>query len=442
MAKDPLEPDAAMSGMSGSEGAGSWQHDPATRLPHQTDMPDGTQTNGQRLKRLRMRRRWDQRKLAEVTGYSLSAVRKFEQGQRSLDRAEVILAFSKALDCHPTEITGQPYTPRDSDCEGQAAIASVGAVRRALLRHGRPSRPTEQEAAEVDLSSLRERVAAANGHRQSASLAKLGGLLPALLRDIQVAVDVFTGDQRREAYDLLASGYECAMQYLYKLGHSSDATLATERVLRSAEQTEDPLRVLSARWYDAGELLTIGEHEEAGAIIDDALTALGAMSTDSPERVSLTGAFHLKASLNCARATDGKAAERHLKKAEEQAGLLGEDRNDFELQFGPTNCAIWSVSLPVEMGQGQAAVRRAEQITQSLPKQYAPERRSHHYIDVGRAYYYNGQHDKALESFVNAERLAPQATRMHAGVRETTHAMLNSHRRTALFEFGMRLGVV
>lgn len=33
MAKDPLEPDAATSGTSGSEGAGSWQHDPATRLP-------------------------------------------------------------------------------------------------------------------------------------------------------------------------------------------------------------------------------------------------------------------------------------------------------------------------------------------------------------------------------------------------------------------------
>ncbi|MFK4187249.1 helix-turn-helix domain-containing protein [Streptomyces sparsogenes] len=411
-------------------------------MPHQTDMPEGAQTNGQRLKRLRMRRRWDQRKLSEVSGYSLSAVRKFEQGQRSLDRADVILAFSKALDCHPTEITGQPYTPPDSDLDGQAAIVSVGAVRRALMRHGRPSRPTEQEAAEVNLTTLRERVATANQYRQGASLAKSGDLLPALLRDLQVAVDVCNGDQRREAYDLLASAYECAMQYLYKLGRSSDATLATERVLWSAERTEDPLRILSAHWYDAGELLSIGEHDEAGAIIDEALTSLGAMGDGGPEAVSLTGAFHLKASLNAARATDSKAAEMHLQKAQEQADLLGEDRNDFELQFGPTNVAIWSVSLPVEMGRGQDAVRRAERVTRSLPKQYAPERRSHHFIDVGRAYYYNGQHDKALDAFVKAERLAPQATRMHAGVRETTHTMLNTARRTALYEFGMRLGVV
>jgi transcriptional regulator with XRE-family HTH domain len=411
-------------------------------MPHQTDMPEGAQTNGQRLKRLRMRRRWDQLKLAEATGYSLSAVRKFEQGQRSLDRADVILRFVKALDCHPTEITGQPYTPPDSDLDGQAAIASVGAVRRALVRHGRPARPTDQEAAEINLVALRERVTGANRHRQGASLAKSGELLPALLRDLQVAVDVCIGDQRREAFDLLASGYECAMQYLYKLGRSSDATLATERVLWSVEKTEDPLRILSARWYDAGELLSIGEHDEAGAIIDDALTALGAMRAEHPESVSLTGAFYLKASLNAARATDSKAAERHLQKAQAQANLLGEDRNDFQLQFGPTNVAIWSVSLPVEMGKGRDAVRRAEHVTRSLPARYASERRSHHYIDVGRAYYYNGQHDQALDAFVKAERLAPQATRMHAGVRETTHTMLNSHRRSALFEFGMRLGVV
>ncbi|WP_431772172.1 helix-turn-helix domain-containing protein [Streptomyces cucumeris] len=411
-------------------------------MPEIFDVPESAQTNGQRLARLRMRRRWDQRRLAQESGYSLSSVKKFEQGKRSLDRADVILTFVKALDCHPTEITGQPYTPTDSDLDGQAAVAAVAAVRRALLRHGRPTRPSDQEAAEVDLSELRARVSEANRYRQTAALAKSGSLLPALLRDLQVAVDVSTGDERRAAYDLLASGYECAMQYLYKLGRSSDATLATERVVWSAEQTDDPLRALSARWYDAGEFLSIGEHDEAGAIIDEALTKLGRIGGDQPEQVSLTGAFHLKASLNYARATAGKAAEAELQKAERLAAKLPGDRNDYQLQFGPTNVAIWSVSLPVEMGKGRDAVRRAEHIAGKFPAKYAQERRSHHYIDVGRARYYNGQHDQALDSFLEAERLAPQATRMHAGVRETTSTMLNTTRSRALLEFGMRLGVV
>ncbi|MEX3101277.1 helix-turn-helix domain-containing protein, partial [Streptomyces sp. ST1020] len=306
------------------------------------------ESNGQRLARLRDGRRWTQQRLATESGFSLSAIKKYEKGHRSLDRAAVILAFARVLDCHPAEITGAPYVPLRADHDGQDAVASVAAVRRALMRHGRPARPSDSEAAAVDLTNLELRVTKANQHRQSAALAKSGAVLPQLLRDLQVAAELTDGDDRRTVYGLLASAYECAMQYLYKLGYTSDATLATERVLWASQETGDPLRVLAARWYDAGEFLTIGEHDEAGAIIDEALTELGAIHCPGPEAVSLWGAFHLKASLNLARATDKVGADRHLGLATAAAEELGEDRNDWQMQFGPTNAALWSVSLPVE----------------------------------------------------------------------------------------------
>lgn len=409
-------------------------------MPHQSDIQGGADSNGQRLARLRMRRRWTQQRLATDSGYSLAAVKAFEQGRRALDRPAVILAMCRALDCHPTEITGGPVVPPQSDRDGQDAVAGVAAVRRALLRHGRPTRATEQEAAEVDLSDLRVRTSAANAQRAAASFSKSSHTLPALLRDLQVAAEVCEGDERRQAYGLLTSAYECAMQYLYKLGHVSDATLATERVVWSARETEDPLRILAASWYDAGEFLSIGEHDEAGAIIDDALTGLGRVKTAVPEVVSLRGAFELKASLNAARSADGVSAERHWERAGKAAELLGDDRNDFQMQFGPTNVAIWGVSLPVEMGKGRLAVERAEKV--QLPEKYSPERRSHHFIDVGRAHFYNGQREQALSAFLTAERLAPQATRMHSGVRETVGTMIRTQKRGQLAELGIRLGVV
>lgn len=409
-------------------------------MPHYSDTGGSAESNGQRLARIRARYRWTQQRLATEAGYSLAAVKAFEQGRRSLDRPAVILAFARALDCHPTEITGGPYAPVRDDMEGQSAVVAVAAVRRALLRHGRPTRPTDAEAATVNLPELRQRVAQANAYRQAAALAKSGAILPALLRDLQVAAELGEGDQRREAFGLLASGYECAMQYLYKLGHTSDATLATERVLWSAQETGDPLRVLAARWYDAGEFLTIGEHDEAGAIIDDALTELDTVRRETPEAVSLRGAFHLKAALNSARATDARSAERHWKKAATAAEELGEDRNHYQLQFGPTNVAIWGVSLPVEMGKGRIAVDRADRVR--LPRQFSPERHSHHFIDVGRAHFYNGQREAALGAFLKAERLAPQATRLHAGVRETVGTMIRTQKRGELVELGIRLGVV
>lgn len=409
-------------------------------MPHHPDTGTGAESNGQRLARLRVRHRWTQQRLATETGYSLAAVRAFEQGRRSLDRAAVVLAFSQALDCHPTEITGAPYVPIQADHDGQQAVASIAGVRRALLRHGRPARPTEEEAAAVDLPDLRQRVAEANRYRQAAALAKSGGVLPALLRDLQVASEVMQGAQRRDVFGLLASAYECAMQYLYKLGHTSDATLATERVLWASQETENPLRVLAARWYDAGEFLTIGEHDEAGAIIDEALSELGAVRSPGPETVSLRGAFHLKASLNLARATDSKGAVRHLAAAEAAADELGEDRNDWQMQFGPTNAALWAVSLPVEMGHGKEAVARAERVR--LPSGYSPERHSHFHIDRGRAFFYNGQREHAVRAFLDAERLAPQATRAHAGVRETVGTMIRTQKRGELVELGIRIGVV
>lgn len=398
------------------------------------------ESNGQRLARLRTRRRWTQQRLATEAGYALDTVKKFEQGRRSLDRPSVILAFARALDCHPAEITGAPFVPSQADRDGQQALASIAAVRRALLRHGRPARAAEQEAAAVDVAELRRRVDEANAYRQAAALARCGEILPGLLRDLQVAAEVTSGDECREVYGMLASGYECAMQYLYKLGHNSDATLATERVVWAARETGDPLRLMAAHWYDAGEFLTIGEHNEAGAIIDDALSELGAMGSTGPEAVSLRGAFHLKASLNLARSNDLKAAAGHLKRAEAAAEELGEDRNDFQLQFGPTNTAMWAVSLPVEMGRGREAVARAEQVR--IPPDYSRERRSHFHIDRGRAHFYNGQRDEALAAFLEAEKLAPQATRANAGVRETAGTMIRTRKRGNLMEFGIRLGVV
>ncbi|WP_432095491.1 helix-turn-helix domain-containing protein [Streptomyces sp. bgisy100] len=409
-------------------------------MPHYSDTQAAGESNGQRLARLRMRRRWTQQRLATESGYSLAAVRAFEQGRRSLDRPAVVLAMCRALDCHPMEITGGPVVPQGSDRDGQAAVAAVAAVRRALLRHGRPARPTEQEVSEVDLAELRKRIVVANRHRHAAAFAHSGCELPSLLRDLQVAAEVREGDDRRTVYGLLASAYECAMQYLYKLGHVSDATLATERVVWSARETGDALRVLASHWYDAGEFLSIGEHDEAGAIIDDALSRLGTVREPGPEAVSLKGAFELKASLNHARAGDGRAAEGHWTRARGVAEKLGADRNDWQLQFGPTNVAIWGVSLPVELGRGREAVDRASRV--KLPADYSPERRSHHHIDVGRAHFYNGNRERALEAFLTAERLAPQATRMHAGVRETVGTMVRTQRKGPCVELGIRLGVV
>jgi transcriptional regulator with XRE-family HTH domain len=399
-------------------------------------------TNGDRLRNLRLAKGWTQDILAGRSGFSVSAIRKYENGQRSLDRGSVILALAKALDAHPVDITGHPYPVPPGDHDGQIATGAVAAIYRALMVHGRPPAVTEEEAAAVDLGDLAARVAEACRHRQRAALASSAKVLPALLRDLQIAVTALpAGPDRRIAYDLLASGYECAMQLTYKLGHVAIATLATERVVWSALETGDPLRIIAARWYEAGEFINLGEHDIATDITEDALRDLARPAyRGDPAAISLRGAMHLKQGLNAARAADGKTAEASWRRAQTAADDLGADRNDYELQFGPTNCALWGVTLPLELGRGRDAVRRAEGIT--LPDDYADERRAHFYIDLGRAHWYAGNRDAAIESFLRAEEIAPQQTRMHAGVRETVTTMIRTARPGALQEFALRAGVL
>ena len=50
-----------------------------------------------------------------------------------------------------------------------------------------------------------------------------------------------------------------------------------------------------------------------------------------------------------------------------RAAEVGRDLNE-PLAFGPSNVAIWSVALPVEMLDGSAAVERARQVNPVLSR--------------------------------------------------------------------------
>lgn len=103
MAKDPLEPDPATSGTSGPEGAGSWPHDPATRLPHHAD-----ESLGARIAFYRNLAGYTQREFAEHSHLSLGSIRKVERGER-LPTHGFLATAARTLAVSVEELTGQPY---------------------------------------------------------------------------------------------------------------------------------------------------------------------------------------------------------------------------------------------------------------------------------------------------------------------------------------------
>jgi hypothetical protein len=54
----------------------------------------------------------------------------------------------------------------------------------------------------------------------------------------------------------------------------------------------------------------------------------------------LCGAFHLVLAIAAARDNDRLQAHEHLDQAGKIADRIGEDRDDFDTEFGPTNVAL------------------------------------------------------------------------------------------------------
>jgi transcriptional regulator with XRE-family HTH domain len=409
---------------------------------------NGADHNGRRLARARHRQRWSQERLARETGFSASAIRAFEQGRRSLDNMRQLTHFAQVLNVPITDLTGQPYLSASPDQD--AAHGGVAAIRRELLLAGRPPRVTDAEAAAVSVPALRDRTNRVHARHRAAALSRMGEELPDLLHDLRIALEVVPAADRTVVYGLLARAYEAAMDMLKQSGYLPDSATAVERARWAAQHADDPLCALTVDWHYAGEFIRVGELDEASDIINDSLRALRPLTGEHVDAAALTGAYELKAALVAARAGDAAAMWERWQRAADIGQQVGRDRHE-PLAFGPSNIAIWSVALPVEMLDAATAVKRAETVNPALEKlmpggsvtqgRYSAERLSHHWVDVGRAYHYRADRDRALTAILRAEQIAPLKTRINPAAREVVSHMLRTRRKTELVELGLRMGV-
>jgi hypothetical protein len=149
----------------------------------------------------------------------------------------------------------------------------------------------------------------------------------------------------------------------------------------------------------------------------------------TPERESVYGFMHLEAALAAAHRGDHAAVRDHYTEAEQVAQLLGGDRDDYRLAFGPTNVGIWGVALAVEVMDGGAAVEKARTVT--LSADTPAERAGHHWIDVARAHLLIEDTTGCLSALWESRRVAPEHTRAHPMARETVYALARRERRAS-----------
>ncbi len=94
---------------------------------------DEAQLLGRRLREVRSWRQLSLREAAGLAGLSFSFWGQVERGEKPVANRRTLEAMAGALRVHPTELTGQPWTPQDSS--GAEAQAGLLAIEIALERY-------------------------------------------------------------------------------------------------------------------------------------------------------------------------------------------------------------------------------------------------------------------------------------------------------------------
>ena len=88
----------------------------------------------------------------------------------------------------------------------------------------------------------------------------------------------------------------------------------------------------------------------------------------------------------------------------------------------------WIEAIACPIGAGFAIADKTHLPDHMLTR--LPTRVAHHNTDLARAYFWQGKHDKSLQSLELARKAAPQQTRHHPAVREVTNLLVRAHRRS------------
>ncbi|MEN8652338.1 helix-turn-helix transcriptional regulator [Streptomyces sp. 21So2-11] len=404
-------------------------------------------TLGDRLRIARKTRNLSAAQLAQKAAISPSYVQKLESGARKAPPS-LVLALAKALHFGPEVLTGQPYYGEPEAEDGVHAV--IPELRRILLCYDTPDdldiapRPLPVLASEVDqVATL----------RRDGRYAPMGPLLPAVITELSHIALSGRNGEREEAFGHLARAYRAVNSLAHKMGHHDLSGTALERVRWAADRSGDPLMQFTAGYLVVGAMLRQGAYMSARR----KLFALRAeLERLQPERsytndaLAMDGALLLKLAVLEARENNPEGVDDCLREAESVARLAGNrDSLAYEMSFGPTNIRIHEVHTLIDVGDVEQALARLNQWSTTRGQEWAPpastvgERSSHHFIDVASAKLAVGDRAGAFTDLRRARKAAPNHTRFHPSVRETSAALLrmDAHPSNELASFGRWAGV-
>lgn len=379
---------------------------------------------GRRVAFYRKRRGYSQRELAAMIDRSETWLSQVERGVRKIDRMSVLERLAEALDVPLAELAPEQNVVAASSETPQAATTLSLA-----LSSSEALGAVLSESVPVDLGRLDARSARAWDFVHGSRYEELSELLVELLPDLERAERHTDAEDHRRASVAKVRAYHAAAAVLSKLGETAAAWVAVDRAIRAAEDAGDPLLMAEGAFRLSIVFQTARRFDLAMRAASSAAQAIsGLVEQGGAPAVAMHGALHLQLAVAAARGNDADAAYGYLEAARRAGARLGEDRNDYNTEFGPTNVLMHEVAVAVELGDAGRALRVAVEVDAA---RLSPERQARLLIDVAQAHAQLRQPEAVVAALQEAMRIAPEQIESHSRVRELVAELLRGDRRAS-----------
>jgi hypothetical protein len=301
------------------------------------------------------------------------------------------------------------------------------------------------DASAESLSVLRERLAVAWRARHQASDHRtvLGGVLPGLLRDVQRAVLVYEGDERRQAQALLAETLGLAQMFIAYQPAAELLWRVADRAMVAAQESGDPEALAGAGWFLCQVHRDAGDWDTAMAVTLDVLSALEPATVDgSTNLLALWGALNFEAAYTAARAGEEGRAWRYWDRADRVAQRLPQGFYQPQTSFSRVIMGAHAVTVAVELQKSGEAVRQARRHdVAAIPSR---PRRARHLIEVARAHYGKDDTEATVATLRQAYESSPETIRYNGYARQITLDLLDGPGATRddARDLAVRVGLV
>jgi hypothetical protein len=239
---------------------------------------------------------------------------------------------------------------------------------------------------------------------------KLAHQLPVLITDTDLAEQRYQSEgerlERRQVQRCAVDLYGLLRTVAKRVGRVDLSLLVADRAIRAAEAADDPHRLAAAQWNLAHVLLADHEAEGAEAVAMRAAATLApSVQAGDLDATALCGTLTLLGAVASVRQGQVWRARERVRAVVPLAERTGE-RNVCWTAFGPTNVAMYAVSVELEAGETAEGLRLAEQVDHD--RSPSIERRVAFLIEQAKSYTQRRDYASALVLLQTASREAPE----------------------------------